>query len=54
VTTGQIEKEKQSMIATIPMALLAWSIHGGNDWGYFGGGAGLLVVIVVVVLLLRR
>jgi hypothetical protein len=43
------------MIATIPVALLAWSIHGGNDWGYYpAGGAGLLVVIVVVVLLLRR
>jgi hypothetical protein len=42
------------MNATIPVALLAWSIHGGNDWGYPAGGVGLLVVIVVVVLLLRR
>jgi hypothetical protein len=42
------------MSAILSSAILAWSIHGGNDWGYFGGGAGLLVVIVVVVLLLRR
>ena len=43
------------MNAIIPVAMLAWSIHGGSDWGYYPvGGVGLLVVIVVVVLLLRR
>jgi hypothetical protein len=49
------EKEKQSMSAIIPSAILAWSIHGGSDWGYYPvGGVGLLVVIVIVVLVLRR
>jgi Protein of unknown function (DUF3309) len=42
------------MSAILSSAILAWSIHGGNDWGYFGGGAGLLVVIVIVVLVMRR
>jgi bacteriorhodopsin len=43
------------MSAMLSSAILAWSIHGGNDWGYYPiGGVGLLVVIVVVVLLLRR
>ena len=43
------------MNAIIPVAMLAWTIHGGSDWGYYPvGGVGLLVVIVVVVLLLRR
>jgi hypothetical protein len=42
------------MSAMLSSAILAWSIHGGNDWGYFGGGAGLLVVIVIAVLVLRR
>jgi hypothetical protein len=43
------------MNAIIPVAMLAWSIHGGRDWGYLPvGGVGFLVVIAVVVLLLRR
>ena len=42
------------MNSIIPVALVAWSIHGGNDWYLPAGGVGLLVVIVVVVLLLRR
>jgi len=43
------------MNAIIPVGLMAWSIHGGNNWGYYPvGGVGLLVVIVVVVLVLRR
>ena len=42
------------MSAIIPGVLLAWSIHGGNDWYVPAGGVGLLVVIVVVVLLVRR
>src|ERR1017187_3078651 len=55
VTARQTETEKQRMNAIIPVALLAWSIHGGRDWGYAPvGGVGLLVVIVVVVLLVRR
>jgi hypothetical protein len=42
------------MNAIISSALLAWSIHGGNDWYVPAGGVGLLVLIVVVVLLIRR
>ena len=42
------------MSAIIPSAILAWSIHGGNDWTLPAGGVGLLVVIVLVVLVLRR
>ena len=43
------------MNAILPVALLAWSIHGGSDWGYLPvGGVGLLVAIVVVVLVLKR
>jgi hypothetical protein len=42
------------MNAIIPVAILAWSIHGGNDWYVPAGGVGLLVLIVVVVLLVRR
>lgn len=42
------------MNAILPVAMLAWTIHGGHDWGYPAGGVGLLVVIVIVVLVLRR
>jgi hypothetical protein len=43
------------MNAIIPVAMLAWSIHGGSDWGYLPvGGGGLLLLIVVLVLVLRR
>ena len=42
------------MNAIIPVAMLAWSIHGGNDWYIPAGGGGLLLVIIVVVLVLRR